>query len=374
MKILLIGDYSNYNYCLSIGLTRLGHDVTVASNGSRWMDTARHIDLSRPLAGKAGGALLWLRLRTLLARDLRGYDVVAINNPIFVDLQPHRVMSLFRMLKRHNGSVFLTAMGTDSAYVRMCLADDSPLRYNELRIDGKRAPYAVEHPEIEEAWLRMPLSDHCRRIYENIDGAVSALYEYHLALERVLPSDMVAYGGIPVDLASVQRTVGDTVPERVTLFLGRHRDRMVEKGTDRLEAAARAVVGEMPDRCRLEIVENVPYARYLELLGKAHIMLDQLYSYTPATNALLGLARGMTVMTGAEPEYYDFIGERVNRPVINAVPDDAMLADQLRTLVSQPEIIPRRAEAGRRFVAQHNSTDAVAGRFADFWTRRLNSK
>lgn len=374
MKILLIGDYSNYNYCLSIGLTRLGHDVTVASNGSRWMDTARHIDLSRPLAGKAGGALLWLRLRTLLARDLRGYDVVAINNPIFVDLQPHRVMSLFRMLKRHNGSVFLTAMGTDSVYVRMCLADDSPLRYNEFRIDGKRAPYAVEHPEIEEAWLRMPLSDHCRRIYENIDGAVSALYEYHLALERVLPSDMVAYGGIPVDLASVQRTVGDTVPDRVTLFLGRHRDRMVEKGTDRLEAAARAVVGEMPDRCRLEIIENVPYARYLELLGKAHIILDQLYSYTPATNALLGLARGMTVMTGAEPEYYDFIGERVNRPVINAVPDDAMLADQLRALVSQPEMIPRRAEAGRRFVSQHNSNDTVAGRFADFWMRRLNSK
>ncbi|MDE6306745.1 MAG: glycosyltransferase family 1 protein [Muribaculaceae bacterium] len=372
MRILLLGDYSNFNRCLSIGLSRMGHDVTVASDGCRWMDTARQIDLSRPLQGKAGGALLWLRLRTLLARDLRGYDVVAVNNPVFVDLQPHRVMSLFRWLKRNNGSVFLTAMGTDSPYVRMCVAEDSPLRYNEFRINGCRSPFASAHPETEEAWLRMPLSDHCRRIYDGIDGAVSALYEYHLAIQRVLPPEKVAYGGIPVDLADVRRTVSDEVPERVTLFLGRHSDRMLEKGTDRMEAAARAIVGEMPGRCRLEIVENQPYARYQELLGNAHVMLDQLYSYTPATNALLGMARGMTVVTGAEPEYYDFIGERINRPIINAVPDDAVLADQLRTIVSQPDMIPRRAESGRRFVTQHNSTEAVAGRFVDFWMRRLN--
>lgn len=374
MKILLIGDYSNFNRCLSVGLARMGHKVTVASDGCRWMDTARQIDLSRRLPGKAGGALLWLRLNTVLARDLRGYDVVAINNPIFVDLKPHRVAGVFERLKRGNGSVFLTAMGTDSAYVRMCVAEDSPLRYNEFRIDGKVAPFALAHPEIEEAWQRPPLSDHCRRIYAGVDGVVSALYEYHLAMQRVMPAGKLAYGGIPIDLSEVERTVGDTPPERVTLFLGRHRDRMAEKGTDRMEAAARKVEAEMPDRCRLEIVENVPYARYVELVGKAHVMLDQLYSYTPATNALLGLARGMTVVSGAEPDYYHFIGERVNRPVINAVPDDDLLAEQLRTIMRQPELIPRRAEAGRRFVAEHNSTDVVARRFASFWESRLNSK
>jgi len=374
MKILLLGDYSNFNRCLSVGLARAGHEVTVASDGCRWMDTARQIDTSRRLHGKAGGALLWLRLRTVLVRDLRGYDVVAINNPIFVDLKPHRVAGVFERLRRGNGAVFLTAMGTDSAYVRMCVAEDSPLRYNEFRIDGHKAPFALAHPEIEEAWQRPPLSDHCRRIYAGVDGVVSALYEYHLAMQRVMPADKVAYGGIPIDLSEVERTVGDETPAQVTLFLGRHRDRLTEKGTDRIEQAARQVAGEMPDRCRLEIVENVPYARYMELLGQAHVILDQLYSYTPATNALLGMARGMTAVSGAEPEYYHFIGERVNRPVINAVPDDEILTEQLRTIVRQPEMIPRRADASRRFVATHNSTEVVASRFADFWMRRLNAK
>jgi hypothetical protein len=374
MKILLIGDYSNYNVALATGLLRMGHEVTVASDGSRWLDTGRNINLERPCGGKLGGALLWLRLRTVLVRDLRGYDVVAINNPIFLDLRPHRVMDLFSRLKHSNGSIFLTAMGTDMAYVRMCIAADSPLRYSEYRIDGRPGPYALEHPEIEQAWQQPPLSDHCRCIYDAIDGAVTALYEYHLAMERVLPPEKIAYGGIPIDLDAVPRIVTDVVPRQVTLFLGRHRHRLTEKGTDRLEAAARRVVAEMPERCNLSIVEDVPYTQYIELLSKGHVLLDQLYSYTPATNALLGMARGMTVVSGAEPEFYDFIGERINRPIINAVPDDAVLTEQLRMVVSQPELIPERAIASRRFVATHNSADVVAQRFVEFWMRRLNSK
>ena len=52
MKILLLGDYSNYHRALSLALRKLGHDVTVASDGSRWMDTGRDIDLSRPFKNK----------------------------------------------------------------------------------------------------------------------------------------------------------------------------------------------------------------------------------------------------------------------------------------------------------------------------------
>ena len=47
MKILLLGDASNYHVALAKGLRTLGHDVTVASNGSKWMKTPRDIDLYR---------------------------------------------------------------------------------------------------------------------------------------------------------------------------------------------------------------------------------------------------------------------------------------------------------------------------------------
>jgi len=60
MKILLLGDASNYHVALAKGLRTLGHDVTVASNGSKWMKTPRDIDLYRH-EHMLCGALLYAR-------------------------------------------------------------------------------------------------------------------------------------------------------------------------------------------------------------------------------------------------------------------------------------------------------------------------
>lgn len=131
MKILLLGDASNYHHTLSIGLSRAYHDVTVASNGSTWMHTSRDIDLSRHRS-KPGGALLWAKLNTILSARLKGYDVVQIHNPIFLDLRPERVKVIFDRLRRHNGAVCLTMLGTDSPFVDMCMGPESPLKYSEF--------------------------------------------------------------------------------------------------------------------------------------------------------------------------------------------------------------------------------------------------
>ena len=58
LRILLMGDASNYHNALATGLRRLGHDVVLASHGSGWMETERDIDLSRPFKGKLGGKAL----------------------------------------------------------------------------------------------------------------------------------------------------------------------------------------------------------------------------------------------------------------------------------------------------------------------------
>ena len=82
MKILLIGDFSNYHRALSDGLRQLGHDVTVASSGTQWLNTERDVDLRRR-GGKLGGALLYARLNSTLLPRLSGYDVVQICSPLF---------------------------------------------------------------------------------------------------------------------------------------------------------------------------------------------------------------------------------------------------------------------------------------------------
>ena len=184
-------------------------------------------------------------------------------------------------------------------------------------------------------------------MYEHVRGVVSALYEYNESCRRVVDPSRLAYAGIPIDTDSFTMAHGDEIPSRVKLFLGVHRDRMVEKGTDRMWAAARRVAERHPDKCELVFVENRPYREYVELMRSSHVVLDQLYSYTPATNALLAMAQGLVVVSGAEPEYYDFIGEKENHPIVNAIPDDEKLEAQLEELVLHPERLPEQARRAR---------------------------
>lgn len=367
MKILFVGDASNYHNCLSIALREMGHDVTIASHGSYWMNTKRDINISRPCNGILGGALLWCKLNTTLRNSLKGYDVVQVSSPTFLNLRPHRIKEIFNRLKRDNGAIFLSALGTDSFYVDMCCSPNSPLQYSEWQINGQPGPIINQ----KEGWTHPVLFDHCRYIYDNIDGAITALYEYDLSVRRILPNDKFGYGGIPIDTKSITPQYIENTPECVKLFLGRHRNRQAEKGTDRIEKVAKAIALKYPTQCQLDIVENIPYNEYLQRLRNGHVILDQLYSYTPATNALLAMAMGLNTLSGGEDDYYNFIGEKELRPIINAVPDDDILYQTLEDIVLHPEYIVKRSYEGRKFVEKHNDNHIVAQRFLDFWETKL---
>lgn len=374
MKILLMGDASNFHRTLATGLRRAGCEVAVASSGSGFMRTPRDIDLRRSLPGKAGGLALWLKLNGPLRHKLKGYDVVSFSNPIFLQLRPERVRQLFHRLRRDNGSLFLTALGTDLPYIEDCLNPDGHLRYNEFRIEGKPAPYALRHPEVIHRWQTSPLRDWCDEFYAGIDGAVSALYEYHVALRRRLPEEKIAYGGIPVDMATLPPVEIPPSPRPVRIFLGRHRGRMEEKGTDRLETAIRRAIDRNPGKGELVIVENRPYDEYISLMRGAHVIVDQAYSYTPATNALLSMAYGIPTVSGGEPEFYDFIGEPdtpLRRPVINSPLDTEGMTDIFDHILNHPEELRPLGQASREFVARNNDCDIVARRFLDFWQSRI---
>ena len=202
MKILLLNDASNCHRALAAGLRRLGCEVTLMSSGGGFMQTERDIDISRRFPGPAGGLDLWLRLNTVLAPKLKGYDVVSCTNPVMVELKPTRNRQLFNLLKRNNRGVFLTALGTDLPWIEECLDPQGKMRYNEFRLSGAPGPLALERPEIIRAWQTSPPSDWTNEFYERIDGAVTVLYEYNLSVARRLSPEKFAYGGIPVDLSA----------------------------------------------------------------------------------------------------------------------------------------------------------------------------
>lgn len=366
-SVLLLGDYSNCHRTLSGALRQLGCDVTLASDGCGWMHCGTEVDIKRRYAGRVGGALHFLNMASLLNGRLSGYDIVAVHDPHFVHLKPGRLKILFDRLRRNNGKVFLTAMSTDIAYLDMLEASDSALRYSEWFVEGRPSRHMLADKAQWDAWHAAPLRHYQDYFFDHVDGAVSVLYEYHLGMQRRLGSSATAYGGIPIETASFQPVSIPVNPEPVKLFLGRDRTRKLMKGSDLLEQAALKAIARNPGAAVLDIVENVPFADFTRRLRSAHIVLDQVYSYTPATTALMAMACGLNVVSGAEPEYYDFIGETANRPIVNAPLHPDALADCISALIASPGEIRERGCRSREFVVSHNDSSVVARRFLDFW-------
>ena len=368
MKILFVGDYSGFHATLGAELRRRGHQCTLLSDGSRCMDTDRDIDISRRpgLFGSFG----YLGRLFNLWPTLKDYDIVQLINPNFLHLRPGKIRYFFKGLKEQNRHVCLSLAGSDPVTVKGCIEDDL-FRYSEFRIGQAKSPYVKGTPGIEYRWLNGQMGDHCRFIYENCEAAMSALYEYHTAALPYL-GEKLAYTGIPIDLESIrERPFAIGGDGKVNLLVGIKSEMELFKGTDRLLEAAREVERRHPDCCRVIVARDLPFDQYMERLEEAHVVLDQLYSYTPATNALQTMAMGKVAVSGAEPEYYDFIGEKQLHPIVNVVPDDALIVKTLEGLVLNPDDLRLRASLGRGFVCKHNSAATVADRFLAKWNTLL---
>lgn len=352
----------------------MGHEATVASDGSRWMNTGRDINLLRR-PGLMGTLRYLMDIKRALPL-MRDYDIVEIASPIFLRLKPQRIARIFDYLKAHNRHVVLSALATDVVYFDAC-HDGHTFRYSDYMVGDEPSPYVnsteymLQH---QDNWRQPFMRNHNDHIVAGIDGAVACLYEYYAAYQPVL-GDKVAYGGIPIDLTSLTYRPLEQVPEKVRLFIGIQRDRHVIKGTDRLLAAMKRVHDRYPGLTELEVVENLPYDEYTRRLRESHVIVDQLYSYTPATNALIGMAQGLVAVSGAEPEYYDLIGETANKPIINVSPlVEGDIDQKLCWLVEHRDELPQMARASRAFVEKHNAAPVVAQRYLDFWKSLLDEK
>lgn len=374
MKILLMGDASGYHATLARALRAMGHNVTVASSGNYWMNTNRDVDISRR-PGKLGGALLWARLHTTLSSRISGYDVVSLSGCDFVDLHPGRILSVFNKLRRKNGSIFLTDLSTDTPFVRMCTSAESQLPYSEWRNpDGSLPLFAQRSQAIKGAWLGV-LRPLCREIYETVDGVTTALLEYHMSAQQVVSADKLRYVGIPIDVGSISPAQVDFHAPQLKVFMGMQRARALEKGVDRFEIVVDELLRREPIRFGFHHVENLPIEEYRQLIRSSHIVLDQVYSLTPATNALQAMARGQVVVSGGEQAYYDFIGEDKLHPIINIIPGrEQNCVDRLVELEHDRDKLIELSRQGVEFVKKHNDARIVAARTLEFWEERIGAK
>ena len=378
MKILLLGEYSNVHWTLACALRRLGHEVTVVSNGDEWKGYPSDISLIRR-PGRWGRLVYLLRVLLLLPK-LRGYDVVQLINPVhFIDLKAERGVRIYDYLRRHNKRVFLGAFGYDYYYVY-----DSVVR-RTLRYCDFYTPTREVHHEWNTAnehdWLHTYKKDASIHVAETCDGIISGLYEYDVAYRPYFP-DKTTFIPMPIDVVDETKTKtshpdGDSslftlhssLQDKLRFFIGINRSRTMLKGTEIMCRALERIVEKYPERSVMVKAESVPFAQYKEMMLSSDVLLDQLYSYTPAMNALQAMSQGLIVVSGGEEENYEILGETELRPIINVQPDEEDVYRQLEWLVLHPERIAQLKRDSIEYIRRHHDSLKVAQHYLEAWSK-----
>lgn len=375
MKILLMGEYSNVHATLAEGLRKLGHEVTVLSNGDFWKNYPRDIDLVRK-PGKLGGIAYMARLYRILPK-LRGYDIVQLINPMFLELKAERILPIYRYLKQHNRKIILGGFGMDYYWVSGCCYN-KPLRYSDFNI-GESLRTNTDALKERKDWLGTEKGRLNQMIAEECDGIVTGLYEYWTCYHPIFP-DKTTFIPFPIkphipapaqkdSQAHIEdsQVLSMTIPEKIKIFIGINRSRSEYKGTDIMLKAAQAIAEKYPNKLELRKAENLPFQEYVKMMNGSDAILDQLYSYTPSMNPLEAMSRGIICIGGGEPENYEILHETNLRPIINVQPNYESVCKELEKLILHPELIPILKKQSIEYIEKHHHYIKVAQKYESFY-------
>ena len=361
MKILLLGEYSNVHWTLAEGLRELGHSVTVASNGDFWKNYPRDIDLQRKLTKTGTFSFLWRLLKAL--PKMKGYDVVQLINPIFVELTPKWIYPIYKYLRKHNKKVYMCACGMDYYWVRESLK--GIFRYGDFNIGEKKRT----SPEIDmfiADCLNSSKKDLNEYIAKDCDGIISGLLENDMCY-RSEYSEKLQYIPLPINMSVISPRVPHPETDKIRFFIGIQKTRNEYKGTDIMYSCLLKLAERYPDKMEIVKVESVPYAQYCKLMDSSDVLLDQLYSYTTSMNSLLAMAKGLVLVGGGEEENYEIIKETELRPIVNVLPDADDVYKKLEELILNPQDVAKRQKDSVIYVKRHHDHIKVAKQYVEFW-------
>jgi glycosyltransferase involved in cell wall biosynthesis len=158
------------------------------------------------------------------------------------------------------------------------------------------------------------------------------------------------------------------ITTKIIIFLGINESSSVKKGSDFFEKALEIIKEKYPNQVEVIITRSIPYKQYIEAYNKAHILLDQIYSYDQGYNALEAMAKGKVVFTGAENEFskqYN-LTEKV---AINALPNVDSIVEGLFFLIENPDELIAIGKRARSFVEKEHHYIKIAEKYLDVWNK-----
>jgi glycosyltransferase involved in cell wall biosynthesis len=158
-----------------------------------------------------------------------------------------------------------------------------------------------------------------------------------------------------------------SIKDKIIIFHGINRSNYYKKGSDYFDQALDKIQTNYEDKITIDVVENLPYAEYIQRYDQAHIILDQVLGYDQGYNALEAMAKGKVVFTGAEKEFVDYY--QLKEPVaINVLPDTNQIYTELEKLILNPEMILEIGKNARRFIEKEHNYTNIARSYVKVYT------
>lgn len=356
MRILLIGEYSNVHWTLAEGLNKIGHQAVVASGGDGWKNYSRHIDFNFK-----NRLDVYKFLATLpFNNKFKGNDVVQFINFrfLFEEKQDYLNKLLFNFFKKYNNKTFLGAFGDDYFWVKSCI--DKQFKYTQFdfidKKDDKHLSQVLQLLSASSKELNTFIANQSNRI-------IAGLYEYYMAYHHQPYQNKLSFIPFPINTDKFKYSENKVSNGLIKIFIGIQENRIKWKGIDVLLKVLRDFAQKYPSDIELVEVSNVPFEKYTALYESCNVLVDQLYSYSPAINALTAMAKGKIILGGGESEMYQLYQEKENFPVLNVIPDENQISAQLEYLLANKSNFVEMGYNSASFVGKHHNYIDVAKQY-----------
>ncbi len=377
MRILLVGEYSNFHNSLKHGLVQLGHEVVIVGDGDGFKDLPVDIyvgsDYYRRNWWREKFKVFWFRLTNLNLEDnlrlarfresehlLKNFDIVQFVNSNPFNCEPAVELKMLSYLVKNNGNCFLAACGDDYHYTDYLV--NRHVGYSILdavkRDESKKQFLAHTYKYLEEGYKSNYdwLVSKCKAIVPmNVDYAMSLQDE---------PKSTVLIPA-PVVTSKFGLKQNENI-ERIHIFLGINRSNYWKKGINYFEEALELLRKKYPDKFKVTIAENLPYTQYIQELRNAHILLDQVLAYDQGYNALEGMLCGKVVFAGAGEQFLN-ARKLDSVPVIDAQPNTKKIFQQLETLIKDPDKINTMGKSAREYVIEFHDSVTIAEKYVEVY-------
>jgi len=377
MRILLVGEYSRLHNSLKEGLLKIGHEVKIVGTGddfknfpvdfsidSLWFNNYLLLKFCK----KAAFRIFKIDLRKverairfyLFLPKLKNFDVVQLINSDAIETFSEWEIYLYKKLFKQNEKVFLLICGEETPVIDVLVENN--LKYSIL------TPL-FKNPNLKEKYFHTLnyTFKKKRKVYDFIKSKAAKIMvsdlDYKIPMEQTETKCFFIPNPVNVDKIQV---IDNPINNKIIIFHGKNKYGFVKKGSIYFEVALEELKLKYGNKIEIVLVNSLPYVEYEKLLNRAHIVLDQVYSFDQGYNALEAMAKGKVVFTGAEIEFYEHYN-LTTKVALNALDNVNYLVEELSNLIDNPKQIIEIGQNARTFIENEHNYIAIAKKYIEIW-------